>query len=143
MKPLLLLIALLSPCLDEPKPEKNDHDLIVGAWKNVLRRYDGEDAKPVSARLIITKSLMKSETGAPGTTYGYTLDPSADPKEIETWAVRKSGTAVKPHHGIYKIEGDRLTICENVFEDGRRPKEFSAEKGEPYLLDVYRRVKTE
>ena len=134
MRPLLLLIALLSPCLDEPKPATDDRDKIVGTWENVQRRYDGEDVDPSKDRMIITKGLMKSDTGAIGTTYVYTLDPSADPKRIEMWPERESGTTGKPDHGIYKLEEDRLTICINPFKDGRRPKKISAEKGEPYIL---------
>jgi uncharacterized protein (TIGR03067 family) len=64
-----------------------------------------------------------------------------EPKQITMWVVQPSGAAGRAIHGIYKIEGDTLTICSHVTKDGRKPTKFSAEKGDGNLLDVYNRDK--
>lgn len=148
MKPFLLLIAMLSPFADDKtKPEKGDAEQITGTWKIVSRRFKGEDLKgegPNSYKDLVsvfTTDLIKTQPEMPGSTYGYKLDPSAKPKRFEMWGEVEPGEARETHHGIYKIEGDTLTICWRLLKDGRRPTEFSAEKDDGNVIDVYRRVK--
>ncbi|MEO6810774.1 MAG: hypothetical protein ABI353_16790 [Isosphaeraceae bacterium] len=119
MRPILLLIALLTPCADDPKPDKGDRDQIVGTWENVSRRFQGKDAEPFKGRWIITRDVMKSEPENAAAVYGYKLDPSSDPKRF----------------------GDRLTICVSAVENGERPQKFSVEEREGFALDVYKRIK--
>ncbi len=40
-------------------------------------------------------------------------------------------------HGIFKLEGDRLTLC----QDNERPKEFKTVAGSPVILSIWERVK--
>jgi uncharacterized protein (TIGR03067 family) len=71
----------------------------------------------------------------PGATASIKIDGSKDPKWIDLTFPRGTGTASP---GIYKLEGDMLTIC-RVLAGKERPKEFkSAEVGSN--LVVYKRV---
>lgn len=163
MRQFLLLITLLMLPSDVPKPDEGDLERIVGTWENLSRRFQGRDVEPFNDRLIVTRDMMSSESGAPGTTYGYELDLSADPKRITMWPMIKASDVVlplgapepeqpaqddslvvagEPVLGIYALDGDRLTICVRI-SDGERPQKFSAEKGDGNALQVYRKVEVE
>jgi uncharacterized protein (TIGR03067 family) len=63
------------------------------------------------------------------------LDPSRDPKAIDVIpdGGKDRGERVL---GIYKLEGDRLTIC--MAAPGKpRPKEFKADKGSGCTLRTF------
>ncbi|MFO0880412.1 MAG: TIGR03067 domain-containing protein [Gemmataceae bacterium] len=65
----------------------------------------------------------------------FRIDPSQKPK-----ATTDTLPDGKEIHGIYKLEGDRLTSC--VAEPGKeRPKEFASKPGSGHTLRVFQRVK--
>ena len=67
----------------------------------------------------------------------YKIDPSKNPKTIDFTI--KAGDTEGVSRGIYKLEGDTLTLCRTV-GDIERPKEFktTAEAG---FLVVWKRAK--
>jgi uncharacterized protein (TIGR03067 family) len=71
----------------------------------------------------------------------FTLNPEKKPK----WIDIEMGGPVGTSEGVYKLEGDELTIC--VVSGGKngkpapRPTEFAAKKGEHHALFVLKRVK--
>jgi RNA polymerase sigma factor (sigma-70 family) len=68
----------------------------------------------------------------------FTLDEKADPKRIDISIPQDSGT-IKTALGIYKLEGDTLTICQSRPERDA-PKEFKAAADGPFpSLAVYQR----
>jgi uncharacterized protein (TIGR03067 family) len=68
-----------------------------------------------------------------------TFDDTKTPKEFDGTVTGGGGKGQK-WLGIYKIDGDTVTIC--VDPSGKkRPTEFKAEKGSGYFLNVHTRVK--
>ena len=70
----------------------------------------------------------------------YTLDPSKKPSAIDLDA------GIPPvSEGIYKLDGDKLTICVigsyQSDKPARRPSEFKASKRDGYSLFVLKRLK--
>jgi uncharacterized protein (TIGR03067 family) len=63
------------------------------------------------------------------------VDPKASPKTMDI--VLEKGT----RQGIYRLEGDKLTICWGAEKDSSRPKEFTGEKGTKQQLMTFKRFK--
>jgi uncharacterized protein (TIGR03067 family) len=70
-------------------------------------------------------------------TFQATFDPTARPKEITVTPDRSGDGHLI---GIYKIEGDTLTICLGDKVDSPRPKEFKADSPDVGLI-VLKRAK--
>src|SRR5262249_62181455 len=68
----------------------------------------------------------------------FHLDPTKQPKAIDFFYL---GEDAKPMLGIYRLEGDTLTLCWNnePTQSADRPTEFST-KGKKWTLAVWRRV---
>jgi RNA polymerase sigma-70 factor (ECF subfamily) len=66
----------------------------------------------------------------------YKLDPAKKPKEITI--VNHEG---KKHLGIYKLDGDALTICMHEEDGASRPTEFASKEGSKVVLVVLKREK--
>jgi RNA polymerase sigma-70 factor (ECF subfamily) len=117
--------------------DPKDEERILGTWVVLSAKHGGheEDAKDV--RIIFAAgdnftmtAPVKGERGAT-----YKLDPAKKPKEITLTA--NNGDIVK---GIYKFDGDKLTICAGE-KGGQRPTEFVTKEGVDATLIVLQREK--
>ena len=68
----------------------------------------------------------------------FRLDGSARPRAVD---LRLTGGPDKGKSvlGIYKLEGDRLTICAGIGD--KRPREFTTKAGDLQVIVVYQRQK--
>jgi len=73
----------------------------------------------------------------PGCTYELRLDRTARPAKYDITGYAGGGTAGANWLGIYKVEGDVLTICYNPADRGR-PTAFEG-PGKGAFTEVYRR----
>lgn len=67
----------------------------------------------------------------------FRLDPTKSPKTIDIVDIDK-GRIIR---GIYKLEGDALTVCDRGAEKGSRPAEFATQPDSGLVLVVLRRSK--
>jgi RNA polymerase sigma factor (sigma-70 family) len=120
--------------------DRKDEETIVGTWAVVSleqrgRDEGGEEIK--QARMIFTAdgkvTLTAPGKGEKGGT--YKLDRAKKPKEL-TISTDEGGTI----KGIYKLDGDDLTICASD-KDGERPTEFATKEGSDATLLVLKREK--
>jgi len=144
-----LALGLVAVCLgaaafsgDEAvKDELKRHQ---GTWSVTSSIYDGQ---PASDEVI--RSIHRIVTGdhvvweRDGKRFAGTrieLDPAREPRSIDVIpdGGRNRGERVL---GIYKLEGDRLTIC-MAAPDRPRPKEFRADKGSGCTLRTFSRLPT-
>jgi len=135
---LLASVAGAAPGL-KPAPPKGPS--LVGDWEPVR---DGAAPPGGPARLVITYTTdgkLKYDQGRREPEWGwYKLDATNDPPWIDyaTPAVAAHPDTRKPYLGIYRVDGDILTIC---CAEGSRPTEFAAPAGSGVMLMRYRRVK--
>ena len=116
----LLLLALLASLGFAPAPflekkrKRSPIDELQGSWFG----KSGSEAR------IVGDNLTYYQNGAAtGPSYALTLNPTASPREYDARGVGKWSSL--KFDGIYKIEGDTLTMC-SVPTGGIRPKTFVA-----------------
>ncbi|QEH32018.1 ECF RNA polymerase sigma factor SigE [Aquisphaera giovannonii] len=145
--------AVAPAARDEPGAEdpRGDLDRIRGTWvrvstsvgKNVVRRLVVRKAtKPPEGEIPAGAGWLDFEwrgEGDPAEAAArrnrVLLDPTAAPGKID-FLPEGEGATLMP--GIYKLDGDTLTVCFRP-TPGERPGGFAPASG-PSILDVYRRA---
>ena len=140
---VFLTIALRAIVLANEPPAKDELKQHQGTWAVTSSIYDGRPAPEAIfrsiQRVVDGNHVYWTRDGKrfAGTT--IELDPAASPKAID---VIPDGGPNRGERvlGIYKLDGDGLTIC--VAEPRRpRPKDFQAGKGSRQTLRVFVRVR--
>ena len=138
--------------------EKREFEKFQGVWvlesytnEGVTKSGDDEGTTFRGQRLIVKGNhwvnryantpadLADDDDGLARMQFG--INSSKSPRRIDSWPVNRPDGWRKL--GIYKLEGDKLTICFRTLvpggDDVRRPTEFHAKKGERTGLAVYKR----
>lgn len=141
MRPHIVLgLAVVAACAasssrgaDDAKEELKK---LRGEWAMTGAEFWGADAFDPSRRpgLLIDADKIVLRHGGEDITYGYTLKPSASPKEIDL-----SGPDGLTR-GVYKAEGDELWLCVGDAK-GRRPPGFETKGTFDRRLYKFKRVK--
>jgi uncharacterized protein (TIGR03067 family) len=127
----LLLLALLVCWLPPARgDEKGEVARLQGTWRPVdlERRGDpGAAAFRPAACVVIKGNTLRFQVGERVLQeLHFTLGPARAPRAIDL--VSASGpTKGKTLRGIYRLEGDRLTLCWPLDGDAKRPAGFGAE----------------
>jgi uncharacterized protein (TIGR03067 family) len=137
----VLLIALVACSTPAPTltPLEKDTAALQGTWKPVSRK-DGASVRNVSSSIavrftfsgdrVIASDGKREEQGT------FVLAAEKTPREIDL----RTSTGKKTLSGIYRLEGDVLTICVNTNGKGR-PADFQPQEGSAGQLVVFERVK--
>ncbi|MFO0844671.1 MAG: TIGR03067 domain-containing protein [Gemmataceae bacterium] len=134
----ILLVSLLAAADDDGK---KDLKAMQGDWVGEKMVRDGMPFPDDSAQALFrtmkgnayTVHRFRTKAGA-GT---LKLDATKDPRQIDmTPDGGKAGTIL----GIYKIDGDTLTIC-YAPPKGKRPEAFESKEGTGVTLSVWVREK--
>jgi uncharacterized protein (TIGR03067 family) len=152
----LVLVSAGSLCVvtagadDKASPAlKKELARIEGVWTVSEARHGGEvfeQSEPEEFEFKDGKLIARKGNRDP-ITLTLRLDLSTEPKLMD-WTTDPKGKfadADRSAEGIYKLDGDTLTVCyhvrDNRFAKGARPTEFKSAEGSDAILVVLKRSK--
>jgi uncharacterized protein (TIGR03067 family) len=136
-----MLAAISFVAADEPK--KDDTPSLKGNWTTVSIKVGGQEAPAGEAEKMKFSFDDKSYTNSYGDQLeegGYTVDASKTPNTID-FDIKKGPDAGKKQLGIFKLDGDKLTIVVAQAGSTERPKLLKPEDSEQMTVAVLARVK--
>lgn len=126
------------------QPAGSAETKLHGEWTATKAERDGKAAADVVGhRLSFTGERFRIQSKDGKLVYGGSIkvDPNAKPASIDfdnTEGMAK-GQAWK---GIYALDGDTLTICDNAPDPAKpRPAALEAKSGSGYVLVTFKRAK--
>jgi uncharacterized protein (TIGR03067 family) len=125
----------------EKMASANDVGNLRGKWTAVRAERDGLPAADITSHVLLIEDGKFSITENGVTIFGGTLwlDEVATPWSID---FRHTGytKAGNTWRGIYRIDGDTLTICDNAANMKRsRPTSFGTEANSGLVMVVFKR----
>ena len=137
---LLILGMVLVPEFAQPAEEAQGK--LQGTWLATKAERDGKgDDDVVGNRLTFTDNRFQIQSKAGKRLYEGTfrVEPSAKPAAID-FEHTEGALKGKAWKGIYALEGDKLTTCDNAPNlDMDRPVQFKAGTGSGYILMTFKR----
>lgn len=135
---LLLTIVLASPApKTPPAPEP-----IVGTWRLIDQVCGGRSVPLPAAGRVVEFTSNGRQTSRDGEVFDdvwtYRFVPG-DRNAIDLFPPRDHEALAAAHSAIYRIDGDRMTICVHV--GGKRPTAFHTSDDSKLWLLTYTRQK--
>jgi uncharacterized protein (TIGR03067 family) len=126
------------------QPAEEARKKLQGTWTATRAERDGKAADDVVGhRLSFTGNRfeIQSREGKPLYAGTARLDPSTKPAAID-FDHTEGALKGKSWRGIYALDGDTLTTCDNAPDlDKGRPAAFEAKSGSGYVLIMFKRAK--
>jgi uncharacterized protein (TIGR03067 family) len=137
---IALLVSLVGPGADTTRAgTQKELAQLQGTWRGVGGEEAGTILTPEEARKEEAEFIFKENTltirmhGKVLREFKVAVDPSTDPKELDLRFTQGKDEG-KVCLAIYRIDGDRLTICAATklrpARDERRPNVFSTQKSQ-------------
>jgi uncharacterized protein (TIGR03067 family) len=123
--------------------KKDDANAIKGKWVAVSIKQGGASAPDEVVKSFKLNFDGKDYTNSAGDQSeegGYTLDSSKSPKTID-FDIKTGNDKGKKQLGIYKLDGDKLTIVASQAGSPDRPKSLEPEANSPEVQFVLEREK--
>jgi uncharacterized protein (TIGR03067 family) len=141
--PLLIGVALAIVAPAPKEPPKKEPPSLVGEWVPESAVHGGKP-HPHEPGATITfttdgKCLLKEGKAGMRDEMTYRIDSKKNPPEIDLAETDAGMKGPQPMPGIYKIEGDTLTIC--LALNQKRPTEFASPAGSDLMLIILKRAK--
>jgi uncharacterized protein (TIGR03067 family) len=141
-----LLILIVAACLvaadSGDETTKADIAKWQGAWQATSMLSDGKsmsDEQLKKIKLMVSGTDYHFQNGSFNERGRYKFDVAKSPKQLDI-IVGDGADKGKVYQVIYKVDGDRLTICLEK-ANSRRPTEFTGAAGSGCVLEEWQRVK--
>jgi uncharacterized protein (TIGR03067 family) len=122
-------------------PAKTDQETLQGAWSLVAAeggpgKASLDELKRIAGKMELTGGKVVWTQGGDAKDATFKLGATREPKEIDIDLIGEA------YRGIYKLDGDRLTVCLSRLPV-KRPAAFAARAGSKFpMLLVYQRSST-
>jgi uncharacterized protein (TIGR03067 family) len=150
--PILLVVGLLLAADSGEDAVKKEKQQLVGTWTVVSLEVNGQKVPAEALKdfqfIFTADSLTRKKGGKAESGAGYKLDPSRSPKWIDMTGITDGKEQAIP--GVYKLDGDTLTLCfraDYKKKDGKpneaqkRPEKLDGGAGSEQVLMVLSREK--
>jgi uncharacterized protein (TIGR03067 family) len=144
---VLLFGALTTADAEKPdalsKEAKKELEKLQGQWMLREGQRYGKKFEENDAKLIL--EIRGNKWFFTGQEKGefIAISPGTEPKCFDLKSVEE-GTKGRVHEGIYKIDGDTLTICIHEGKERNRPTRFETTAEQPNtILTVFKKAKKE
>jgi uncharacterized protein (TIGR03067 family) len=138
----LILGTGLVPALADPAEEAQKK--LQGTWTATKAERDGKAAEDVVGhRLSFTGSRfqIRSRDGKLLDEGTFRVDPGTKPAAID-FEITEGASKGKTWKGIYAVDGDTLTTCDNAPDpDKGRPVAFEAKAGSGHIAITFKLAK--
>jgi uncharacterized protein (TIGR03067 family) len=126
------------------QPAEEAQKKLQGIWSATKAERDGRGADDVVGNLLSftgNRFQIRSKDGKPLYAGTFRVEPSTKPAAIDFEHTEETLKG-KTWKGIYALDGDTLTICDNAPNlDKGRPAAFEARTGSGYVLITFKRAK--
>jgi uncharacterized protein (TIGR03067 family) len=126
------------------QPTEETQKKLQGTWTATKAERDGKEAEDVVGhRLSFTgnRFQIQSKDGKPLYAGTFRVDTSTKPTAID-FEHTEGALKGKTWKGIYALDGDTLTTCDNAPNlDKGRPTAFEAKTGSGHILITFKREK--
>ncbi|MEX0676569.1 MAG: TIGR03067 domain-containing protein [Pirellulales bacterium] len=125
----------------DEKAVENEIAKWQGTWKAVSMEHDGKSTPPEKLKpikLTVDGANYHFQNGDFNERGAYKFHPDQEPKALDI-VVGEGPDKGKVYLVIYKVEGDRLTICLES-ANKNRPKQFTGKAGTGCVLEAWQRV---
>jgi uncharacterized protein (TIGR03067 family) len=134
-------IGLLSTAVAQKEGADKKLEKFQGKWATASVTVDGEAEDEIKDRFLAIKGdkatfLDKDKERGTGS---MKLDPGKSPARLD-FTYEDGPAKGKTLKGIYKFEGDTLTLCYGGFGKNR-PTEFASKAGSGTILIIQKRAK--
>ncbi len=123
-------------------PSVKEFDDLQGKWTAVRAEQDGRESADIIGHVLVFERDKFSIKEKGVTIYGGTfeLDMSARPGAVDFKHAGYSSKG-KTWRGIYRVDGDNLTICDNAPNVQRsRPTSFDTQPNSGLVMVVFKRA---
>ena len=138
----MLIVICLGAAVASRAEESREE--LQGTWTATKAERDGEAADDVVGhQLSLTGDRFQLRSNDGKILYAGTVrvDTSAKPAAID-FELTEGELKGKAWKGIYALDGDTLTVCDNAPNtDKGRPAAFEAKSGSGYVLVTFKRAK--
>ncbi len=115
---------------------------LQGSWTAMRAEYDGREAPDIVGHLLVFEDgeFSIKEKGVTIYRGTFRLDTSASPSAIDFTHTAYSSKG-KTWRGIYRIDGDTLTICDDAHAVQKgRPTRFDTKPNSGHVMVVFKRA---
>jgi uncharacterized protein (TIGR03067 family) len=124
----------------EGEGDGSDKERIQGAWRVESATIAGKKASAEELKELQKDPMVFRGDKLVGRYEAtFKLDPDKKPKEIDITA--GTGKQQMTFRGIYRLDGDELTLCLSSVPDGERPAAFTLKEGDKAGTIVLKRSK--
>jgi uncharacterized protein (TIGR03067 family) len=138
--PSVLLISAAWITLGPTPGDGSDKDRIQGTWRVESATIAGKNASAEELKELQKDPMVFRGDKLVGRYEAtFKLDPDKKPKEIDVTA--RTGKQQMTFRGIYRLDGDELTLCLSSVPNGERPAGFTLKDGDKAGTIVLKRMK--